>query len=132
MDGGQDTEVPSEVRAFLANCIESIEQLEVLMTLRRDDRSVRPRDLARRLVLKEAVVREQLERLAGRGLLDVKLGAEDVMYRYDAASVTLRDTVDRLARCYADAGLAAITSNRRRRAAAAAWLHRASRQKTAR
>jgi predicted ArsR family transcriptional regulator len=93
---------------------------------------VHPRDLARRLVLKEAVVRNHLERLAGRGLLDVKLGAEDVMYRYDAASVDLRDVVDRLARCYADAGLASITSNRRRRAAAATWLHRVSHQNSAR
>ncbi len=132
MDGGQDTEVPSEVRAFLDDCIESVEQLEILMTLRRHDRSVRPRDLARRLVLKEPMVRDHLERLAGRGLLDVKLGAEDVMYRYDAASVDLHAVVDRLARCYANAGLSSITSNRRRRVAAAVWLHRASRQNTAR
>jgi predicted DNA-binding transcriptional regulator len=132
MDGGQDTGVPSEVRAFLDDCIDSIEQLEILMMLWRHDRSLRPRDLARRLVLKEAVVRDHLERLAGRGLLDVKLGAEDVMYRYDAAPVTLRDVVDRLARCYADAGPTGLTSNCRPRPAAAASLHLASRRNTAR
>jgi len=132
MNGGQDTEVPSEVRAFLDDCIESIEQLEILMTLRRHDRSVRPRDLARRLALEEAVVRDHLERLAGRGLLDVKLGAEDVVYRYDAASVGLRGVVERLAQCCADAGLGTLSPNRRRRAATAAWFHRASRQNSAR
>jgi hypothetical protein len=42
MNGGQDTEVPSEVRAFLDDCIDSIEQLEILMPLRRHDAASAP------------------------------------------------------------------------------------------
>jgi DNA-binding IclR family transcriptional regulator len=92
----------------LHSCVESIDQLDVLLALRRDDRSLDPCEVARLLGCSAPAARDHLERLASRGLLDVKLGASDVMYRYDPASADLRDAVELTVQCYAESRTAVM------------------------
>lgn len=100
--------LPGELRAFLHSSIESIEQLEILMALHRTGRASSARWIMEQLGVREPAAQHHLERLAGRGLLDARLGDEHVLYKYDPLSPDLRRAVDLLAEHYASARTAVV------------------------
>ena len=80
--------LPSELRAFLYSCIESIEQIELLMLMRGSEHFRTARDVADALREPIGTARGDLETLAARGLLDVLVG-EETAYRYRPKTVEL-------------------------------------------
>jgi hypothetical protein len=77
--------IPPAVRRFLDQRVDDVEQLEIVLLLQRHgDRSWSAADVADALRLGTRRVEQQLEALAGRDLLDVRLGG-DVRYRFNDA-----------------------------------------------
>ena len=109
--------LPGELRTFLHSSIESIEQLEILMALHRTGRASSARWLTEQLGYSESAAQHDLERLAGQGLLDTRLGEEHVLYKYEPLSPDLRRAVDLLAEYDASARTAVVhfVTNRTRR-----------------
>lgn len=93
------TELPPELRAFIHSCIDSLEQVELLMLLRGSARVRTAREIASELHLPPPAARRQLEALAARGLLDVRV-AEETGYRYGPKSDELARYCDLLAQHY--------------------------------
>jgi hypothetical protein len=91
--------LPTELRIFLHSCIESIEQVEILMMLRGAERGWTVRDIAVALRMEPAAARHDLETLTARGLLDV-LVAQETGYRYRPKSSELARYCDVLAEQY--------------------------------
>lgn len=108
MGWGPAEELPGALRAFLHDRIESVEQLDVLMALHRTGRAADAGQIARELGLSESSVGRSLERLAGQGLLEAKLGGEAVWFRYDPLSTDLSEAVDLLAGYYASSRTAVV------------------------
>jgi hypothetical protein len=94
-----DIGLPSELRAFLYSCIESIEQVELLMILRGSDLWRSTRDVAEDLHVPLAAARRDLDILTARGLLEVSV-AEETRYRYRPKTDDLARYGDLLARHY--------------------------------
>jgi len=91
--------LPAELRAFLHSCIESIGQVELLMLLRGSQRMRTAREVASELNVTPATARRDLETLAARGLLEVRVGQE-TSYRYGPKSDDLSRYCDLLAQHY--------------------------------
>jgi predicted ArsR family transcriptional regulator len=91
--------LPPELLAFLHSCIESIEQIELLMMLRGSDRFRSAREVSADLRVAVGVARRDLETLAARGLLEVSVGSE-ITYRYRPKSDDLARRGDLLAQHY--------------------------------
>ena len=91
--------LPSQLRAFLHTCIESIEQVELLIMLRGSDRFRTAREVASASGVSPTAARHNLETLAARGLLDVRVG-EETSYRYQPKSEELGRYCDLLAQHY--------------------------------
>ena len=96
-DGGEV--LPSELRVFLHSCIESIEQVELLLFLRGSERMRTAREIATALRMPIAIARSDVETLAARGLLEVRV-AEEIAYRYRPKSEDLVRYCDLLAQYY--------------------------------
>lgn len=99
MDPGRHEELPGELRAFLHSCIESINQVELLMMLRGSERWRTARDVAADLHVPVPVARRDLETLAARGLLEVSVASE-IEYRYRPKTADLSKYGDLLAQHY--------------------------------
>ena len=99
MPGSVPGQLPPELRAFLHSCIESIEQVELLLFMRGSERMRSARDVASELNLPGGVTRTYLETLAARGLLEVRVG-EETTYRYRPKSEDLGRYCDLLAQHY--------------------------------
>jgi hypothetical protein len=67
--------LPTELRAFLHSCIESIPQVEILMMLRGSERARSAREVASALRVPSATARRDLDTLAARGLLALSFAA---------------------------------------------------------
>jgi hypothetical protein len=93
------SELPSELRAFLHTCIETIEQVELLMVLRGSSRMRTARAAALELGMDVARARADLETLAARGLLAVRVG-DEIEYLYRPKSKELARYCDLLAQHY--------------------------------
>src|SRR4051794_3438625 len=91
--------LPSELRVFLHSCIESIEQVELLLLLRGSERMRTAREIATALRISIAIARSDVETLAARGLLEVRVG-EEIAYRYRPKSEDLVRYCDLLAQYY--------------------------------
>jgi predicted ArsR family transcriptional regulator len=102
MDPEGARKLPSELRAFLYSCIESIEQVELLIMLRGSDRFRTAREVAAELHAPSAIARRDLETLAARGLLEVTV-AQETAYRYRPKSAELARYGDLLAQHYVTA-----------------------------
>ena len=101
--------IPPAVRRFLDQRVDDVEQLEIVLLLQRHgDRSWSAADVADALRLGTRRVEHQLEALAGRDLLDVRLGG-DVRYRFKPASDTLASMARQLAECYRDRRLEVVS-----------------------
>ena len=92
-------ELPSELRAFLHSCIESIDQVELLMMLRGSDRFRTAREVASEFRMSAQHARRDLETLSARGLLEVRVG-EETSYRYRPKTEQLAQYGDLLAQHY--------------------------------
>lgn len=88
MDFGGRDELSPELRAFLYSCIDAIEQLEILVLLRKSGQPWTTRAVAAELGLKDVQTRAYLETLTARGLLAAKAGNE-VTYRFEPRSPEL-------------------------------------------
>jgi DNA-binding FadR family transcriptional regulator len=102
-----DHELPTELRVFIHSCIESIEQVELLLLMRGSDRMRTARDIASALRVSVAAARRNLETLAARGLLEVRVG-EEIAYRYRPKSDDLARFCDLLAQFYITARQAVL------------------------
>jgi hypothetical protein len=91
--------LPPQLRAFLHSCIESIDQVELLMLLRGSDRFRTARDVASESGVSAIAARRNLETLSARGLLEVRVG-EETSYRYRPKSEELGRYCDLLAQHY--------------------------------
>jgi DNA-binding IclR family transcriptional regulator len=124
MDTPARDELPAELRAFLYSCIDSIEQVEILMTLRTAGRGCTTRAVASSLGLAEPAVRSHLETLTARGLLHAEPGSE-VTYAFQPKTPALARYADLLAGHHANARTAVLrfvaTSSRRTRSFADAF-----------
>jgi hypothetical protein len=92
-------ELPAGLRAFIHSCIESIEQIELLLLMRGSERFRSARDIASELRVAISVARRDVETLAARGLLEVHVG-EEITYRYRPKSDDLARYCDLLAQYY--------------------------------
>lgn len=92
-----------DIRRLIADHINSVEQLEVLLLLRgKANREWSAAEVAEEIRTSETSARSRLEDLAARGFLAQRRdGARDV-YQYAPLSNTLRDQVDRLDHAYAE------------------------------
>jgi hypothetical protein len=94
--------LPPAVRRFIEARIDSIEQLEIVLLLYRyPERSWTARDIADTLRLSPRAAARDLEMLARRNLLDVRLG-DTVRYRYAPAVPELAAAARAVAECYRD------------------------------
>jgi biotin operon repressor len=110
-------DLPAVVRRFLARHIDCVEQLEILVFLRRaSSRFFSADSIARSLNLSEARVAVCLEALARHGLLDVRLAA-DVVYRFSPVPA-MAPEVDTTAEAYSEhrSSVVAFVASRRRQA----------------
>ncbi|WP_242345286.1 hypothetical protein [Anaeromyxobacter terrae] len=101
-------EIAADIQAFMLACVDSYEQLEVLLLLRRE--AAGPFTAARvaeALRLPLASAERSLDELAGRGLLSAT-GRSERSYRYAPADPATADVVGRLARAYAERRVAVI------------------------
>lgn len=97
--------IPQEVRDFIHAHIASVEQLEVLLLLRREAaRTWTGAEVARELRINAASAAERLTDLQARGLLDHEGNGA---YRFSRDGDVER-AVGALARCYADARVSVI------------------------
>ena len=96
-----DEGIPPEVRAFLADNIDSVVQLEALLLLHGNpDRAFTPEELSRELRIDPAWSEPNLRQLCGRHIL-VCEESPDARFRYAPQANELRRTIDALAGCYA-------------------------------
>jgi DNA-binding FadR family transcriptional regulator len=92
-------DLPPALRAFIHSCIDSIGQVELLVMLRGSERVRTVRDVASDLGVSLPVARRDLETLAARGLLEVRVG-DETSYRYQPKSDDLARYCDLLAQYY--------------------------------
>jgi predicted ArsR family transcriptional regulator len=90
-----------ELRTFLASRVRSIEALEALLLLRREQaRAWTDRELATALGLEPALLRERLDELAREGFASVSPSAPRT-YRYQSSEAAEEALVAQLASVYA-------------------------------
>lgn len=82
------TRLPAHLRAFLYSCIDSLEQLEILMLLRGSGDGWRARDVAQELGIPDSRARAYLDALVARGLLRATIRGE-ISYEFKPSSESL-------------------------------------------
>jgi hypothetical protein len=101
---------PEEVRRFILETINSVEQLEVLLLLRREaDRDWTAAAVGQAISTSTAAAAMRLSDLAGRGFLTATQAGGDTTYRYAAAAPERERLVDLLATTYAERRVAVIS-----------------------
>lgn len=98
MDTSNPSELPGALRAFLYSCIDSVDQVELLVWLRRRDAAT-VREASDALRIPAAVARRHLDVLTARGLLQAQV-QEQTAYRYEPVSADLRGYAELLAEHY--------------------------------
>jgi DNA-binding IclR family transcriptional regulator len=99
--------LPEPVYRFLYHNIDSVEQLEVLLLLRRaPDRGWSAEEVARELYSHPSSVLHRMSSLSGRGLLRE---LEPACYQYAPRSAELHEAVSAVAEVYRDRRVAVIT-----------------------
>ena len=99
--------IPEDVRRFLLQCIDSVEQLEVLLHLyRTPEQSWSSDSIALALYSNPASIARRLAGLYSNGLLNLTSSSA---YRYQPKTAELDATVSRLAETYRQRRVAVIT-----------------------
>jgi hypothetical protein len=94
--------IPDDARRLLAQHINSVEQLEILLLLRRrPDESWTAAAVAEELRTSELSATKRLHDLRGRGFL-TSSDPSDEAFRYGPATDWLRNAVDRVSELYAE------------------------------
>lgn len=88
-------QLSAHLRAFLYSCIDSLEQLDVLLLLHGSAEPRTARDVAQELGLRDARARASLDALVARGLLHAMVRSE-IAYSYRPSSDALRSYMDEL------------------------------------
>jgi hypothetical protein len=97
--------VPTAVRRLIADRIESVQQLEILLLLRAaSDKEWSPEEVARALVTEVDSSEDWLERMTRARLLT----SNGDSYRYAPATAEMEDAIDGLAESYAKYRVAVI------------------------
>lgn len=112
------SDIPAELRRFLDKSVDGVEQLEILLLLyHHGDRSWDADSVAESLRLAPRIAAAHLERLAGRDLLDVRIG-EEMRYRFSPVTDRQTTMVKRLAASYREnrSAVVALVTARRLRA----------------
>jgi hypothetical protein len=100
--------ITSEVRAFIADYIDSVVQLEILLLLHaQPDKQFGAADIATQLRIDSAWADAQLAQLCRRGL--VTSSGQPVIYHYGPADPRLGRSVDELIKAYADRRVSVIS-----------------------
>lgn len=100
MAGGEQHPIPARVAELLARVIDDVEQLEILLLLRRwRERYSSPATVAQELMIDASSVTRQLERLGRKNLVDIRI-ENDVLYRYNPRDKDVEEIIDRLAELY--------------------------------
>jgi DNA-binding MarR family transcriptional regulator len=99
--------LPEDVRTFLHQNVESVEQLEVLLLLwRAPERGWSPEEVATAVYSHPSSVVRRLAMLLGQGLLRER---EPGHYQYAPRTADLHDTVTRLDHTYRERRVAVVT-----------------------
>lgn len=107
MTDSRSSGIPEDVRRFLLQCIDSVEQLEVLLLLHRTpDQVWSPEAVAQALYSNTASI---ARRLAGLDVSGLVASDESRSYRYQPSTAALEDTVTLLAETYRERRVAVIT-----------------------
>jgi hypothetical protein len=94
--------IPAVVRVFVAEYIDSVAVLEMLLLLRRETkRDWSAAAVSRELKLERSNVELRLEQLKNEGLLGSRKSGADRVYRYEPSSPDVESAVEQLAECYA-------------------------------
>ena len=89
------------MKAFIADQIDSVVQLEILLLLHgAAGRTFSAQDVARELRIDPGWAGPQLAELCARGALACTDGPPPSLYRYEPRSSEMRETIDLLARMY--------------------------------
>jgi DNA-binding IclR family transcriptional regulator len=102
-------DLPPELRAFIYSCIDSVDQLEVLMYVRTVLKAVTARELASACALTPAAARHHAETLTARGLLRAEVH-DEVRYQFAPTTPDLRRYADLLAQACRDRRQAVLRS----------------------
>lgn len=95
--------ITEEVRGFINEHINAVEQLEVLLLLRNaDSRAWSAADVARELRIDSHSAALRLDDLCARKLLTMDGAAPDLTYRYYPGTAELGRKVDGVAKAYAE------------------------------
>ena len=104
------SDLPDEVRRFIAGSISSVAQLEVLLLLRENrQRELTAGEISRALYAAESGMAEQLNDLVSKGLAYVTQAPESRFRYRPAEEDELDKAVDSLARLYKERRVAVIS-----------------------
>ena len=106
-ENSQDRWSP-ELRAFVYSCIDSVEQVQVLVLLRSGEGMWTARRVAQEISLSDHLARHHLESMAARGLVAVTVTGEASTWRYAPKSETLGRLGDQLVDEYRRAPMAVV------------------------
>jgi DNA-binding transcriptional ArsR family regulator len=96
MEPTSPPDLPAKLRTFLYVCIDSVDQVDLLMRLRGLGKAVTVRELSSGSDVTSAAIRHHLDILTARGLLDARAGGE-MTYRFAPSTIELRRYTELLA-----------------------------------
>jgi hypothetical protein len=103
------TDFPAEIEQFIAQHIESLAELEMLLVMRREpERAWSGDDLSRELYVTPDVCAGIISELERRGFVR-RDASNDKLYRYQSGSAEMDRLIDQLATLYQERRVAVIT-----------------------
>ena len=101
-------DLPDDVERFIAEHVDNLEQLEILLLLReRRSRELDPREVTSELRLGPDSAPARLADMAARGFLAAR--GDPPRYRYQPDTPEKERVINQLARCYAERRVTVIT-----------------------
>jgi len=102
------SELPDDVGRFIADHVDNLEQLEILLLLRAQrSRELDASQVTAELRLGPSSAAERLADMAARGFLSAQ--GDPPRYRYAPDAAETERVIDALARCYAERRVSVIT-----------------------
>lgn len=104
-----DSGIPPDVKQFIADHIDSVLQLEILLLLLdHAEKEFSVDDVVTELRVDVGFVREQLDNLCARGMIACT-GQSSSTYRYNPRSAEMRQAIEGLRTAYADRRVSVIS-----------------------